>query len=133
MKDISLDELVEKIKKHPDFSKVGMIAFHLGIVRGLARRNGRPVERLEVEVDHQMVKQIIEEKKKAPGIVEILISVREGVFKVGEPLMALAVAGDIREHVFPVLEETVDLIKTKAVKKKEEKQRNSFEEGRNEQ
>ena len=64
--------------------------------------------------------EIISEIKNLPGILEVLVEVKEGIFTVGEPIMAVAVAGDFREHVFPALEKLINSIKTKAVKKQEE-------------
>lgn len=115
---LSLDRLVEKIKHHPHFTKVGMIASHLGVVRGSSRQ-GQPVKRMEIQVDQKAVKEIIDEVKKRPGIVEIMVETQEGILEVGEPMIAVAVAGDFREHVFPALEEVVNLIKQRAVSKKE--------------
>ena len=43
----------------------------------------------------------------------------EGLRRVGDDLMLVAVAGDIRENVFPVLVETVEQLK-KLVTHKEE-------------
>ncbi|MCD6320529.1 MAG: molybdenum cofactor biosynthesis protein MoaE [Candidatus Desulfofervidaceae bacterium] len=116
---LSLDRLVEKIRCHSDFDKVGMIACHLGVVRGSSRQ-GQPVKRMEVRVNQKVIREIIDEAKREPGIIEILVEVQGGVLRVGESVMAVAVAGDFREHVFPVLERVVNLIKQKAVLKKEE-------------
>ena len=114
-----LDKLIEKIKKHPHYSEIGMIACHLGLVRGTSR-NGQPVKKLSVQVNQEKLKEIITNIKKMPGIVETLVEAKQGVFTVGETLMAIAVAGDIREHVFPALEKTVNLIKSKAITKTEQ-------------
>ncbi|HDD45147.1 MAG TPA: molybdenum cofactor biosynthesis protein MoaE [Candidatus Desulfofervidus auxilii] len=116
---MSLDELINKIKNCSRFSEVGMIACHLGIVRGYSR-NGEPVKRIKIQVNQKIVKEIISEIKNLPGILEVLVEVKEGIFTVGEPIMAVAVAGDFREHVFPALEKLINSIKTKAVKKQEE-------------
>ena len=118
---LSLDRLVERVKQHPHFDKVGMIACHLGVVRGSSRQ-GQPVKRMEVQVNQRVVREIIEEVKRNPGVIEILVETRQGILKVGEPVLAVAVAGDFREHVFPALEQMVDLIKHKAISKKEELQ-----------
>jgi len=53
------------------------------------------------------------------GIIEVAVHLIEGYRKVGEDVMFVAVAGDIREHVFPVLEETVERIKKEVTRKKE--------------
>ena len=42
-----------------------------------------------------------------------------GKLKVGDEVMAVAVGGDTREHVFPALVKAVDRIKVEATKKRE--------------
>ena len=43
----------------------------------------------------------------------------DGYREIGEDVMLVAVAGDIREHVFPVLEETVERLKKEVTRKEE--------------
>lgn len=112
------DKMLEQIRKHPDFNRVGMIASHLGIVRGHSR-DGRKVKTVEVSYDMDSLDDIIKDIKEMPGIVEALIEVKSGILNVGDEVMHLAVGGDIRENVFPALIKGVDMIKNKAVKKKE--------------
>ncbi|MDI6891933.1 MAG: molybdenum cofactor biosynthesis protein MoaE [Actinomycetota bacterium] len=112
-------ELLQSIKKHPDFERVGMILCHNGVVRGFSR-DGRKVSGVNAEVDRERLDALIAEMKARPGIVEILTQVNEGKLSVGEDIMYVCVAGDIRSNVFPVLEETVNRIKKEVLKKEEE-------------
>jgi molybdopterin synthase catalytic subunit len=34
---MDLNEMIEKMKAHPDYEKMGMITSHLGVVRGTSR------------------------------------------------------------------------------------------------
>ncbi|MBN1627848.1 MAG: molybdenum cofactor biosynthesis protein MoaE [Deltaproteobacteria bacterium] len=111
-------DIIKKIRNHPDINKVGMIASHLGIVRGHSR-DGKKVKAVEVIYDMDSLDDIIKDIKKLPGIVEALVEVKSGVLNVGDEVMYLAVGGDIRENVFPALIKGVDMIKKRAVKKKE--------------
>lgn len=113
-----MDKLIEQIRKHPRVSKIGMIACHLGIVRGTSR-NGQPIKELNIWVDHEKLEEIMAEIKKMSGIIEVLVETNEGVLRVGETIMAVAVAGDIREHVFPGLKRALNRIKSKAIIKRE--------------
>jgi len=116
---MNLAILIEKIKKHPDYDKVGMILCHNGVVRGTSR-NGRKVTGLIIAVDHAKLKQIIDENKKRPGIVEILVEISENIeLSVGEDVMFLVVAGDIRDNVIMTLNDTLNAIKTTVTKKTE--------------
>jgi molybdopterin synthase catalytic subunit len=116
---MDLNKMIETLKRHPESEKMGMIASHLGIVRGTSR-DGKMVKGIEVVYDHEAVKRIILDAKKLPGIVEVLVDTREGVLNIGDEILAVAVGGDIREHVFPALVDTVDRLKKEASKKEEE-------------
>jgi molybdopterin synthase catalytic subunit len=116
---MNLTTLIENIKKHPDYQKVGMILCHNGVVRSTSR-DGRKVSGLRVSVNHEKLRQITEAQKAKPGIVEILVQIAENQqLSVGEDVMLLLVAGDIRENVIPVLYDTLNAIKTTVTEKTE--------------
>lgn len=112
--------LIQKIKQHPEYHKVGMILCHNGVVRETSR-DGRPVSGLKVSVDHDKLEQVILEHKKIPGIIEILVEISENrPLTVGEDVMCLVVAGDIRENVISALSRVLDVIKTTVTSKTED-------------
>jgi molybdopterin synthase catalytic subunit len=115
---MDLQDLLAAIKARPDYHVVGMIACHNGVVRSTAR-NGRRVKGLNIRVDRKALENILAEQRRRPGIVEVLAHVFEGYRGVGDDVMLVAVAGDIRDHVFPVLEETVDQLKLLVTRKEE--------------
>ncbi len=115
---MSLADLVAQVKQHPRYHEVGMILCHNGVVRGTSR-DGKPVVELTVKADHTRLAEILAEMKSRPGIIEVLAEVREGTLQVGDDVMYVAVAGDLRENVFPVLEDTVNTIKRDVTKKRE--------------
>jgi len=110
--------MIKQLKTDKDCAKIGMIACHLGIVRGHSRKGGKVTE-IEVRYNPETLNRVLDETKQMPGIVDILIETAEGRLKVGDEILAVAVAGDIREHVFPALTQLVDRIKSEAVTKKE--------------
>jgi len=111
--------LIDKIKKNPEYDRVGMILCHNGVVRGTSR-DGRKVSGLKIAVDHTKLIKIIDENKKRPGIVEILVEIAENKeLSVGEDVMLLVVAGDIRDNVIMTLNDTLNAIKTTVTKKTE--------------
>jgi molybdopterin synthase catalytic subunit len=114
----TLNDLVEKIKREMDVSKVGMIACHNGIVRGTSRA-GEPAEYLDVEVDADTWERVLQEMRSEPGISFVEAYLFTGRRYVGSDLMYIAVAGDIRENVLPVLERTLNRLKKEAVIKRE--------------
>ena len=116
---MSIVNMLEEVKKHPDFEKVGMILCHNGVVRATTR-DGRKVTGLKVSVDHAKLEQILIEQSQKPGIVDIQVNIVENKdLAVGDDIMHLMVAGDIRENVISVLRETLDAIKAKVTQKTE--------------
>jgi len=116
---MNLISLIETIKRHPHYDRVGMILCHNGVVRG-ALRDGRRVSGLNITVDYEQLRNVIENHKKRPGIIEILVKIAENKkLSVGDDVMFLVVAGDIRENVIKVLSEAIDDIKSTVIKKTE--------------
>ncbi len=116
---MNIQTMLEQIKKHPDYHKAGMILCHNGVVRATSRE-GDEVTGLEITVDHDRLSRIISEQKSRPGIVEILIHINEGKpLKVGDDVMFLVVAGNIRENVIAVLTDTLNLVKSQVTSKKQ--------------
>jgi molybdopterin synthase catalytic subunit len=114
----TLNDLVEKIKREMDPLKVGMIACHNGIVRGTSRA-GELVEYLDIDVDTGVWEKVLEEMRAQPGIAAVEAYLFTGRRSLGDDVMLIAVAGDIRENVLPVLEETLNRLKKEAVRKRE--------------
>ena len=115
---MDLNKMIERVRKNTDPSKVGMITSHLGVVR-VTSRSGGDVLSIDVAYDQEAIQTIIRDIKKMPGIAEVLVETREGRLNVGEEIMAVVVAGDIRENVFPALVTAVNRIKKEASRKKE--------------
>jgi len=117
---MNLQQLTDTIKKHPDFGRVGMILSHNGVVRE-SSRDGRPVSGIEIRVDREKLDRIIADSKRKEGIVEVLIELAEEnkFLPVGADVMMLVVAGDIREHVFETLKDTLNAIKATVTAKTE--------------
>ena len=112
-------KLIESVKRHPEFSKAGMILCHNGVVRETSR-DGTPVSGLRIAVDHARLAEVLKEQRRRPGIVDIQVEIVENSdLTVGDDVMGLVVAGDIRENVISVLAETLDLIKKTVTKKTE--------------
>ncbi len=109
--------LIDRIKKHPDYHRAGMILCHNGVVRETSRE-GRKVSGLRLRVDHERLKQVIDTHKTRPGIIEILVEIAEDRdLSVGDDVMLLVVAGDIRENVISTLTDTLNAIKSSVTEK----------------
>jgi len=115
---MELVEMIKKVKSHPDFHKAGMILCHDGVVRGTTR-DGKPISELTVTVDWPRLEAIVAETKSRPGIIDVLVEIREGLLQVGDDVMFIVVAGDIRENVSAALMDTLNRIKAEVTKKQE--------------
>jgi molybdopterin synthase catalytic subunit len=114
---MTLEQMMAKVKAHPDFSKAGMVLAHNGVVRDTAR-DGRPVTGLEIQVDHTRLEEILAKERARPGIVDIQVHIQENMpLKVGDDVMFLVVAGNIRENVIAVLTDTLNQIKSQVTRK----------------
>jgi molybdopterin synthase catalytic subunit len=115
---MDMNALIDRIKRREDYHKVGMILCHNGVVRGTSR-DGKPVSAVDVAADRETIQRIVNEQKKRPGIVDILVEVNEGRLEVGDDLLTIVVAGDIRDNVIPVLTDTLNSIKAQGTRKQE--------------
>lgn len=115
---MDLNAMIQTLKEHPEYPKMGMIASHLGVVRG-SSLSGQEVTGIEIKFDQTAIKKIAAETRKMEGIIEVLIDTSEGLLNVGDDIMAVVVGGDTREHVFPALIDTVDRIKVEGAEKRE--------------
>jgi molybdopterin synthase catalytic subunit len=116
---LNLNAMMAAIRNHPEFHRAGMILAHTGVVRGTSR-DGRRVTGLRVGVDRDKLDRLIESQKQRHGIVEILVDIAaDRDLAVGDDVMCLVVAGDVRENVLAVLGDTLNTIKTTVTQKTE--------------
>ena len=114
---MNMESLVSKIKENAGYEGVGMILCHNGVVRRTSR-DGRDVDSLEVRVDHKVLDEIIEESRNREGILDVQVLVHEDTrLYVGDDVMYIVVAGDIRENVISTLSYALDRIKSEATEK----------------
>jgi molybdopterin synthase catalytic subunit len=95
-----------------------MILVHEGIVRGHSR-SGEPVAGMDLDVDRARLAAVLDEAATWPGVVAVRARVAEGSLAVGDTIMNVLVAGDIREHVFGALQQLVGRIKSEVVTERE--------------
>ena len=113
---MDITSVLAKIKSHPGYRSAGMVLIHNGTVRATSRK-GSPVSSLVLTPDRTRLDAIVDEMKKKQGIIEIVAEVNEGILAPGDDIMIIAVAGDYRENVFPVLREMIDKVKTSVTEK----------------
>jgi len=117
---MDISKKIAEMKQSPGFQdSVGMILIHNGVVRNWSRKDHSQVQALEVIPDLHKIEAIRQELLARAGIFDIVVEVRSGRFQPGEDLLFLIVAGDIREHIVPVLSELLNRVKAEAIAKRE--------------
>lgn len=105
---------IREIKARPGSAAVGMILTHHGVVRGTSR-SGEPVRGMELAVDHARFERALADAAASPGVFAVRGWLNEGELAVGDDIMKVLVAGDVREHVFRTLEELLATVKRDVV------------------
>jgi molybdopterin synthase catalytic subunit len=105
---------LDEVKVLPTSDSIGMVLVHRGVVRGSSRA-GEPVTGMTLSVDRARLDEVLDEAANWAGVVAVRGWVNEGSLSVGDVIMMVLVAGDIRENVFAALELLVSLIKTEVV------------------
>jgi molybdopterin synthase catalytic subunit len=105
---------LEEIKASPAAPGVGMYLMHNGVVRGTAR-NGSIVTGMDLSYDPAKLDEIVGAIEARPGVAAVRVWINQGHLAVGDDIMQVIVAGDIRENVFGALQELVRLVKTECV------------------
>ncbi len=112
--DLLIQTWLTEIKSGPDAAKIGMYLVHNGVVRGTAR-DGAAVNGMDLSYDPERLEEVLADVGSQPGVVAVRAWVNEGRLAVGDDIMYVLVAGNIRENVFPRLQELVRRIKTEVV------------------
>jgi molybdopterin synthase catalytic subunit len=111
----SFDSWLTEVKSQPDSSRVGMYLMHNGVVRGTTR-GGSPVSGMDLSYDPVILERVVEAARARPGVVAVKVWMNEGRLSVGDDIMRVLVAGDIREHVLEALTDLVRTLKTECAR-----------------
>ena len=118
MKACALDDWIGEVKAQPDFAAIGMILAHQGIVRGTSR-SGEPVRGMMLRSNRARLEEVLAEARTWPGVCAVRGWVNEGSLSVGDDIMKVLVAGDVRDHVFAAMQRLVSLIKSDVLSESE--------------
>lgn len=117
---MDITQTIQQLKQEPGFAEnVGMILAHNGVVRGWSRKDHSPVSSVEVTSDLDRIEELRREYESQEGIFRVIVEACQGKLQLGDDLLFIIVAGDIRENVKAVLAELLDRIKSEAVIKTE--------------
>ncbi|MEM0240898.1 MAG: molybdenum cofactor biosynthesis protein MoaE [Candidatus Nezhaarchaeales archaeon] len=112
---ISLQDIIEDVKRGPQAHRIGCILTFTGVVRGIAS-NGSEVVKLEYEAYDEAARlkleEIVRDLKKIQGIVDVRIHHFVGSLSVGEDIVYIVVAAEHREEGFNALREAIERLKS---------------------
>jgi molybdopterin synthase catalytic subunit len=115
--EISLQEIIEEVRRNPSFGRAGCLGIFVGVVRGEAPMGGE-VKGLEIEAYEERANEELEriclELMEREGIVDVRIHHLLGEFGVGDDLVYVVVAARHRRELFETLAEAVDRYKKEA-------------------
>ena len=115
--EISLSELLNRIKQNKNLDEAGAIMIFIGIVRGTGKRGGK-VKKLMLEAykeqAEESLRKIAEGILERPGIVDVRIHHFVGELSVGEDIVYISVAGGHRGEVFEAIKEAIERMKKEA-------------------
>lgn len=130
--DISVEQVMDEVRRHPDSKRGGAMATFVGVVReDPAESSGSKVRYLEYEafgeVAVQKLQELRDELAKREGVVDVSIHHVVDRLGVGEDSLIVVVLGTRRKFVFPVLEEAVERVKKEVpIWKKEYTSENAY-------
>lgn len=113
---VSLNQVVDDVRKHPDARKAGALVTFVGMVREDSVDSSRgKVRYLEYEAFEEVARTRLDELRndlmKKEGVVDVSIHHVVDRVGVGEDSLIVAVLGTHRRFVFPVLQEVVERVK----------------------
>lgn len=109
---------IHDVKSQPGSAAIGMILAHPGVVRGTSR-SGEPVRGMVLRADRDRLEEVLAEAGTWPGVYAVRGWANEGSLSVGDDIMKVLVAGDIRDNVFAALQRLVSLIKSEVLSESE--------------
>lgn len=96
-----------------------MVLCHEGLVRQTSH-DGKKVTGLRVQVNQETLHNVIDDYRARQGIIDVLIEINsEKDLRVGDTIMYLVVAGDVRKNVIATMSEALDDIKASVTSKTE--------------
>jgi len=118
MSTAEVDDWIHEMTAQPGSAAMGMILAHQGIVRGTSRC-GEPVRGMLLRTDRDRLEEVLAEAGTWPGVYAVRGWANEGSLSVGDDIMKVLVAGDIRDNVSAALQRLVSLVKSEVLSESE--------------
>lgn len=126
MKRPSVDVWIEEVRNSEAGRSSGMFLIHNGVVRITPKAQVRQgvqglgqIESVIISYDRDKIDNAVRNTLKMEGIATVKVWINEGNLKVGDDIMLVLVAGDIRPHVINALQTLVGELKTNCITEQE--------------
>ncbi len=122
MKRPSVDAWIEEVRNSDSGRNSGMFLVHNGVVRITPKAQVREgvqglgqVKALTISYDKEKTDKAMKNALQREGITNVKVWINEGKLNVGDDIMLVLVAGDIRPHVIDALQTLVGELKTNCI------------------
>jgi len=112
--DISVDGIIEEMKKNPEFIRSGAVVVFIGFVKGLVEGN---VEVYELSYDaykpfaNAKLKEIAEEYSRKPNVIDVRVYHKVSRLKPKESTVYIFVSAIDRKTAFDIAREVLEKVK----------------------
>ncbi|MDA3937437.1 MAG: molybdenum cofactor biosynthesis protein MoaE [Actinomycetota bacterium] len=113
-----MDAWLREMKADPSAGGVGMYLAHNGVVRAFSR-DGRKVASMDLTYDETRLNEVLASARGMKGISMVRAWLNSGHLEIGDDIMYVMVAGDIRPNVLEALTTLVGTIKSEVVQETE--------------
>ncbi|MHA2225265.1 MAG: molybdenum cofactor biosynthesis protein MoaE [Candidatus Hodarchaeales archaeon] len=115
---ITLQEIIEEVKKNDKFKYAGDVITFSGIARETSLKNDKRVNQIEIQAYKEMadkqLHQICTELIEQYDLIDARVVHYQGFFNVGENLVHCVIASKHRKNGFKALEEMIESYKKRA-------------------
>jgi len=115
----SLDGWLREIKAESGSDAVGIFLMHHGVVRATSKGDRFEVAGMELSYDREVLAEAMAEAERMPGVVGVRVWINEGRLAVGDDMVYVLVAGDVRTNVLPAWTNLVKTMREKVYLKRE--------------
>jgi molybdopterin synthase catalytic subunit len=115
----SLEAWLSEIKAETGGDGVGIFLMHNGVVRATSKGDWRAVAGMEISYDRELLAEAVAAAEAMPGVAGVRVWINEGRLAVGDDIVFVLVAGDVRTNVLPAWTELVKTMRERVYSKRE--------------
>lgn len=129
--EMTIQQLIQEVKKHERAKECGAIVSFIGFVRGIGH-DGAPLEKIEYQADFEYALKSLEQirermLKKYPDVKDLYIYHVIDALNVGEDILLMVAIAGHRKEAFLAVQEAINVLKEETpIWKKEYTQKGKY-------